>query len=582
MPPIARRYPTTCASCSRPVAGEPPRLPARRRAGRPRARRPGAAVRLRHARRPSRPPSSCVSTDLSASQKTLHFSNWPLYIDEKKVKRAARRSRSTRPSRSFEKQTRHQGRLRHRRQRQLRVLRRSCATSSPTCKPTGRDIMTLTDWMAARMVDLGWLQKLDKSKMPNVDANLVEHAASRPSWDKNRDYSRAVAERPDRHRLQRQAHQGGRAASTSCSTRPDLKGKVSLLSEMHDTMLFMLLLEGADPEDFTADEFGKAIERLQKADRRRPDPGVHRQRVRPGPRQGQHRGLRGLVRRHHPAAVRQPGHQVRRAGGGPGALERQHAGARTRRTHKANAEKLMDYYYDPEVAATLAAWVNYICPVEGAKQAMEKIDTSLVDNELIFPTRGDAGQGQGLHGAGPEDRAEVPEAVRRGDRSLTRWPTDDGDRRRRRQDAGADLTLTLGDQEVRRLHGGRRPRPASSSRAGSSRCSARRAAARPRRCGWSRASRSRPAGTITHRRPGHQPAQALQAPGQHGLPELRAVPAPRHLRERRVRAAPPRRQGRQEAGRARCSSWSSSAATASAARPSSPAASSSGSRWPGR
>ncbi len=53
--------------------------------------------------------------------------------------------------------------------------------------------------------------------------------------------------------------------------------------------------------------------------------------------------------------------------------------------HKANAEKLMDYYYQPEVAATVAAWVNYICPVEGAKQAMEKIDSTLVDNKLIFP-----------------------------------------------------------------------------------------------------------------------------------------------------------------------------------------------------
>jgi spermidine/putrescine transport system substrate-binding protein len=53
--------------------------------------------------------------------------------------------------------------------------------------------------------------------------------------------------------------------------------------------------------------------------------------------------------------------------------------------HKANAEKLMDFYYDPVNAATLAAWVNYICPVNGAKQAMEKIDSSLVDNQLIFP-----------------------------------------------------------------------------------------------------------------------------------------------------------------------------------------------------
>jgi spermidine/putrescine transport system substrate-binding protein len=54
--------------------------------------------------------------------------------------------------------------------------------------------------------------------------------------------------------------------------------------------------------------------------------------------------------------------------------------------HKANAESLMNYYYDPEVAATLSAWVNYICPVEGAQEAMKKIDKSLVDNDLIFPT----------------------------------------------------------------------------------------------------------------------------------------------------------------------------------------------------
>jgi len=46
----------------------------------------------------------------------------------------------------------------------------------------------------------------------------------------------------------------------------------------------------------------------------------------------------------------------------------------------------MDYYYQPEVAAELAAWVNYICPVQGAREAMTKIDKSLADNELIFPS----------------------------------------------------------------------------------------------------------------------------------------------------------------------------------------------------
>ena len=34
------------------------------------------------------------------------------------------------------------------------------------CQPIGRDIMTLTDWMAARLVNLGWLQKLDHAQHP--------------------------------------------------------------------------------------------------------------------------------------------------------------------------------------------------------------------------------------------------------------------------------------------------------------------------------------------------------------------------------------------------------------------------------
>ena len=53
--------------------------------------------------------------------------------------------------------------------------------------------------------------------------------------------------------------------------------------------------------------------------------------------------------------------------------------------HRTNAEKLMNFYYEPEIAARLAAWVNYICPVDGARDAMEKVDPSLVDAPLIFP-----------------------------------------------------------------------------------------------------------------------------------------------------------------------------------------------------
>ena len=85
--------------------------------------------------------------------------------------------------------------------------------------------------------------------------------------------------------------------------------------------------------------------------------------------------------------------------------------------HQANAQTWMNYYYDPDVAAKLAAWVNYICPVEGAREEMEKIDPSLVDNPLIFPDDGDARPDHDVHGArrGPDHQ------VRRRFRRCHRW-----------------------------------------------------------------------------------------------------------------------------------------------------------------
>jgi spermidine/putrescine transport system substrate-binding protein len=54
--------------------------------------------------------------------------------------------------------------------------------------------------------------------------------------------------------------------------------------------------------------------------------------------------------------------------------------------HKTNAELIMNYYYDPKVAAQVAAYVQYICPVAGAQEEMKAIDPALADNQWIFPT----------------------------------------------------------------------------------------------------------------------------------------------------------------------------------------------------
>jgi spermidine/putrescine transport system substrate-binding protein len=61
-------------------------------------------------------------------------------------------------------------------------------------------------------------------------------------------------------------------------------------------------------------------------------------------------------------------------------------------THKQNAETLMNYYYEPAVAAQVAAYVNYICPVKGAQEEIRKlpdVEQSVAESPFIFPTKSD-------------------------------------------------------------------------------------------------------------------------------------------------------------------------------------------------
>ena len=40
-------------------------------------------------------------------------------------------------------------------------------------------MIVMTDWMAARMISLGWIQQLDASKIPNCTPNLIEPLRNR-------------------------------------------------------------------------------------------------------------------------------------------------------------------------------------------------------------------------------------------------------------------------------------------------------------------------------------------------------------------------------------------------------------------
>jgi spermidine/putrescine transport system substrate-binding protein len=316
---------------------------------------------------------TCTSEDKSETEKVIDFSNWPEYIDVKGKRMPTLEA--------FEDQTGidvdYTTDVNDNNEFFAKV-----SNQLGDCQPIGRDIMVLTDWMAARLVNLGWLQKLDHENLPNVHSNLVESLQG-VDWDPERDYS--VPWQSGLTGIAYNARYTDPVGSfEELMTRSDLSGKVSLLSEMRDTMGFMLKLVGADPADFSDDEWGQAIEQLEEyVDN------------------GQIRRFTGndyvddLNNGDLVACEAWSGDVIAMQYDNPDikwvipeeglSLWSDNMLVPNKAEHKTNAEMLMNYYYEPEVAATLAAWVNYICPVQGAREAMEKVDPSLVDAPLIFP-----------------------------------------------------------------------------------------------------------------------------------------------------------------------------------------------------
>ncbi|MGW9192904.1 extracellular solute-binding protein [Micromonospora chersina] len=320
--------------------------------------------------------AGCKSDDLSATEKKLAFSNWPQYMDVDEKDESKRPTLDAFVKKSgiqvtYTEDVNDNNEFFGKVQNQL-----------AGCQTTGRDIMVLTDWMAARMIRLGWIQKLDKAKLPNVEANLLPSLRNR-SFDS--DNQLAI---PWQSGLAGLAYNAKVATEIrtvdELLTRPDLKGKVTALSEMRDTMGLLLQSNGHDPANFTTAQFDDALNKLKKA--------VDSKQIRkftgndyaPDLAKGDIAACIGWS-----GDVIQLGFEdekIKFVVPDSGVmLWSDNMLVPNKATHKANAEELINYYYDPAVAAQLAAYVNYICPVKGAQAEMEKIDPELAANPLIFP-----------------------------------------------------------------------------------------------------------------------------------------------------------------------------------------------------
>ena len=196
---------------------------------------------------------------------------------------------------------------------------------------------------------------------------------------------------------------------TEMLTRPDLAGKVAVFTEMRDTVGLIMLDQGADPSDFTDEQFDAAIALLQES----VDSGHIRQFA--DANYGQ-----SLSKGNFAASMTYSGDINQLQIDNPELeLVIPEAGfilwsdnllVPVGALHQANAEKWIDFYYRPEVAAQVAAWVNFITPVVGAKEVLAKIDPELADNELIFPSEEFLAQGHIFKALDDEEETRYQDA----------------------------------------------------------------------------------------------------------------------------------------------------------------------------
>jgi len=252
-------------------------------------------------------------------------------------------------------------------------------------KDIGYDLVCPTDWMAARWIRLGYTQKFDAANVPNK-SNILDTLAS-PSFDPKRESS-----------LTWQGIMGGFGWNTQKNPKgvrtlddlfaPQNKGKIVVLSEMRDTVGIILRSQGVNLATVTEDQFMNAVDFLEKkiAD-------------------GWIRGVKGneyaedLTSGDATAVIGWSGDMfilksenegkfdfAIPESGGTISGDNMMIPSTVTTEAKANTEKLINYYYEPAVAAEVAAYVNYVCPVKGAQAEMEKIDPKLAASEFIFPS----------------------------------------------------------------------------------------------------------------------------------------------------------------------------------------------------
>lgn len=321
------------------------------------------------------------AADLSDSQKVVNWANWTLYLDfdedTKKYPTLEAFQKQTGIKATYSEDIEDNDSYYGKVQAQLKAG-----------QDIGKDVIVLTDYMAARVIRQGLVQPLVESAIPNKK-NLLPNLVD-VSFDKGRTQSLTYQSGFTGFAWNKAKVPGG-IRTIEDLWNPELKGRVEVLSEWRDTLGVIMMSQGKRVDGaFTDDDFNNALAVLEKQ-----------------LNSGQIRQVKGnsykedLISEDALAVIGWSGdiYQLVAENGDKWQFELPESGGvmwndnmliPVGSPHAKNASILMNYYYDPKVAAEVAAYVNYVCPVVGAKEAIaanpDKEVAALADSPLIFPT----------------------------------------------------------------------------------------------------------------------------------------------------------------------------------------------------